>query len=249
MAESYRFLLYNIRYGTGTGWNFHTPVPFSGYMRRNTMVFPEIARFVKSYGPDIVGLIEVDGGSVRTGRVNQAEQLAEDLGHYFVFETKYVKPLLTRHTPIVRRQGNAVLVRKEILNQKYHYFEWGMKRLILEIELENVVLFLVHLSINFRSRQRQLVQLSRLINTINKPVVVGGDFNVFLGKRELDHFLAATKLKSANPFSVMTYPSRKPRWELDFVFYSEDITVHEVHVPRIRLSDHLPLVCDFAVIK
>ena len=248
MTESYRFLLYNIRYGTGTGWKFHTPLPFSGYMRKSSGVFFEIADFVKSFSPDIVGLIEVDGGSVRADRVNQAEKLASDLGHYFVFENKYEKPLLTRFTPILRRQGNALLVKKTILNQKYHYFEWGTKRLIIEIELENVVLFLVHLSVNFKHRQKQLIQLSRLINSIEKPVVVGGDFNVFLGRRELGRFLAATNLKSANTFNMMTYPSRKPRWELDFIFYSDNIRAHRVDVPSVRLSDHLPLICDFSIL-
>ncbi|MFO7751797.1 MAG: endonuclease/exonuclease/phosphatase family protein [Desulfobacteraceae bacterium] len=249
VTESYRFLLYNIRYGTGSGWKFHTPVPFSGYMRKSADVFLEIADFVKSFSPDIVGLVEVDGGSVRSDRVNQAEKLASDLGHYFVFETKYSKPLLTRFAPIVRRQGNALLVKNTILSQKYHYFEWGIKRLIIEIELENVVLFLVHLSIHFRKRQKQLVQLSRLINSIQKPVVVSGDFNIFLGQRELARFLAATKLKSANTFNMLTYPSGNPRWELDFIFHSDNISIDRVHVPSIRLSDHLPLVCDFSIEK
>jgi len=70
-----RFLLYNIRYATGTGAAFHLPVPGAGYLRTNPRVLDGITRFIKSQDPDIVGLIEVDTGSIRSRRVNQAESL------------------------------------------------------------------------------------------------------------------------------------------------------------------------------
>jgi len=75
-----RFLLYNIRYATGTGAAFHLPVPGAGYLRSDKRVLAGITRFIKSEDPDIVGLIEVDTGSIRTGRVNQAEAIADSLG-------------------------------------------------------------------------------------------------------------------------------------------------------------------------
>ena len=37
-----RFLLYNIRYATGTGLHFHLPVPFSGYFRQSGPNFNRI---------------------------------------------------------------------------------------------------------------------------------------------------------------------------------------------------------------
>jgi len=44
-----------------------------------------------------------------------------------------------------------------------------------------------------------------------------------------------------------TYPSRNPALALDFVLYSEEIKMKDFRVPSVRFSDHLPLICDFAV--
>ena len=62
-----RLLVYNIRYATGTGPAFHLPFPGAGYLRSSRRVLDEITKFVKDQDPDIVGLIEVDIGSVRSG--------------------------------------------------------------------------------------------------------------------------------------------------------------------------------------
>ena len=62
-----RLLLYNIRYAVGGGASMHMPVPGAGYVLGNQNVLPEITRFIRSLDPDIVGLIEVDTGSIEAG--------------------------------------------------------------------------------------------------------------------------------------------------------------------------------------
>ena len=84
-----RLLCYNIRYATGTGPAFHLPLPGAGYLRSNRKVLAGITDFIRNEKPDIVGLIEVDTGSIRTGMVNQAEHIASHLGHYSTFQCKY----------------------------------------------------------------------------------------------------------------------------------------------------------------
>ena len=71
--EAVRLLIYNIRYATGTGPAFHLPVPGAGYLRSSRQVLSQITDFIKCQDPDVVGLIEVDTGSIRTGMVNQAD--------------------------------------------------------------------------------------------------------------------------------------------------------------------------------
>ena len=104
-----RLLLYNIRYATGTGAAFHLPVPGAGYLRSNPRVLEGITRFIKSADPDIVGLVEVDTGSFRTGRVNQAEVIAEALGHYSTYQCKYGTDSLNTLVPIVNKQAAIML--------------------------------------------------------------------------------------------------------------------------------------------
>lgn len=240
-----RLLLYNIRYAVGGGASMRMPIPGAGYVLGNQAVLPEITRFIKSVDPDVVGLIEVDTGSIRSRNVNQAEKIAADLGMNTSYETKYGDRSLNQLLPIVRKQGNAFMAAPRVHGEKFHYFDTGIKRLIIELEMDDFAIFLVHLSLKYRHRHLQLRRLYDLIQDTQKPVVVAGDFNTFWGENEIYLFKKAAGLTSANTDSIPTYPSRAPRKELDFVLYQDGIRVTDFRVPDVRHSDHLPLVCDF----
>ena len=242
-----RILLYNIRYATGTGPAFNFPVPGAGYLRSNRQVLEDITGFIKSEDADIVGLIEVDTGSIRTGMVNQAEFIGNKLGHYSIYECKYGTESINTLMPIIRKQGNAFLAAPRVHGERFHYFDTGIKRLIIELELEDAVVFLVHLSLKYRHRQAQLRTLHDLVVRSTKPVLLAGDFNTFWGDHEIYLFMQAAGLKSANVASLPSYPSHNPRRELDFILYSAGITVTNFRIPAVRYSDHLPLICDFEV--
>jgi endonuclease/exonuclease/phosphatase family metal-dependent hydrolase len=237
-----RFLLYNIRYGTGrrTRWAWlHTLAPTSGHL-------PEIARFIRAAEPDVVGLVEVDSGSYRSGRRNQAAVLARAIGHYHSYRMKYREDGgLGRLLPVLNKQANAFLTRDAIRRETFHEFSGGFKRLVIELELAKLNLFIVHLALRFRTRHGQLAELHDLIAGSSKPCIVAGDFNSHLGPRELRLFLKATGLKSANAEHAATYPSWRPRRELDFVCYSPELVLRRFEAPAVTLSDHLPLICDF----
>lgn len=242
-----RFLLYNVRYGAGVGCRFHLPFPGCGYLKRTGPVLGQITEFIRSQDPDIVGLVEVDGGSFRTDRQNQAEMIASALGHYHTYKSKYGDRSWVRFMPVANRQMNAFVTRDVIQEQKFLYFDHGVKRLVIQLELEQVTMFLVHLSIKFRHRQHQLCDLYSLVKEVKKPYIVAGDFNVFWGDPEIELFLAATGLKSANPAGHASYPSWNPKMELDFILHSPGIVVRKFEMPAVTFSDHLPLVCDFDV--
>ncbi len=242
-----RLLLYNIRYAVGAGASMHMPLPGAGYILGNKDVLPDIVGFIKSVDPDIVGLIEVDTGSIRSRKINQAETIATELGMNSSYETKYGTRSLNQLVPIIRKQGNAFLAAPRVHGETFHYFETGIKRLIIELEMESFAVFLVHLSLKYRHRHLQLRKLYDLIEETTKPVIVAGDFNTFWGEHEIYLFMRAAGLRSANVQSLPSYPSRAPRKELDFILYQEGIKVTNFEIPDVRHSDHLPLVCDFEV--
>ena len=242
-----RLLVYNIRYATGTGPAFHLPLPGAGYLRSNKRVLNGLTEFLRDLDADIIGLIEVDTGSIRSGMVNQAEHIAKALGRYSIYECKYGLSSINNLLPIVRKQANAFLAAPRVHGERFHYFDSGIKRLIIELELDDVCVFLVHLSLKFRHRQYQLRYLHDLVERAAKPVIVAGDFNTFWGTHELYLFQRATGLRSANVRGLPSFPSRAPRVELDFILVSEGIEVTDFRIPDVRLSDHRPLVCDFHV--
>ena len=244
-----RFLLYNIRYAAGIGRHFHLPVPYSGYLKNTNGHLKKIVNFIKAVNPDITGLIEVDSGSFRSKKNNQAEALACELQHDHIYQSKYSASSVARKMPLLNKQGNAILTNQEIVSQKFHYFREGIKRLVIELELENLSVFLVHLSLKFRHRQYQLQDLYHMTNEAQKPVLMAGDFNAFRGDRELHLFLAATGLINANSSGQPSHPSRAPRRQLDYILHSQQIKITDFQIPQITLSDHTPLVCEFEIVS
>lgn len=242
-----RLVVYNIRYATGTGPAFHLPVPGAGYLRSSRQVLDRITDFIREQDPDVVGLIEVDTGSIRSGMVNQAQFIAERLAHYSTYQCKYGEESLNQYMPIVRKQANAFLAASRVHGERFHYFDTGIKRLIIELELEDVAIFLVHLSLRFRHRHYQLRHLHELLRRQRKPVIVAGDFNTFWGEHEIYLFMQAAGLRSANIAGLPSYPSRWPRKELDFVLYGAGVVPRGFDIPAVPLSDHLPLVFDFDI--
>lgn len=242
-----RLLLYNIRYGMGSGTSMFLPVPGAGYVFGNRPNLRRITEFIKNQDPDVVGLVEVDTGSIRSQRVNQAEEIGRALGHYSVYQCKYGEDSLNQLLPIVRKQGNAFLAAPRVHGERFHYFDKGIKRLTIELELEECSIFLVHLSLKYRHRQEQLHSLHDLVVAARKPVLIAGDFNTFWGGHEIYLFMKAAGLRSANVHGLPSYPSRLPRKELDFVLYGAGIEIDDFRIPDVQFSDHLPLICDFEV--
>jgi endonuclease/exonuclease/phosphatase family metal-dependent hydrolase len=240
-----RLLVYNIRYATGSGPTFHLPVPGAGYLRSSKLALQGITEFIRKSDPDVVGLIEVDTGSIRSGMTNQAEYIAHRLGHYSIYECKYGASSFNQRVPILRMQSNAFLAAPRVHGERFHYFPTGIKRLIIELELDEVCIFLVHLSLKYRHRQQQLRSLHELLSATRKPVIVAGDFNTFWGHDELYLFMHAAGLRSANRDNLPSFPSRFPRAELDFVLVSRSIEIDNFEVPDVRWSDHRPVICDF----
>lgn len=239
-----RFVLYNIRYGTG-GRKLLSPL--NGYLRRTGKNFERIAQFLSDLNPDVAGLVEVDAGSYRSGKNNQAEMIAERLGHYHVYRSKYGENSLTHHLPVLKQQGNAFVVRDDGHKETFHYFDRGVKRLVIELEMENVTFFLIHLALGSRLRHRQLGDLYDLLQTVKKPYIVAGDFNALWGEQEIRLFQAATGLKNAHTSNSPTYPSWNPKRHLDFILHSPGVSVERCWMPDVQFSDHLPIVCDFSV--
>src|SRR5690606_30593713 len=97
-----RLLLYNIRYAVGAGASMHMPLPGAGYILGNQSVLPEITTFIRGAKPDIVGLVEVDTGSIRSRRANQAVKIAADLRLHTSYELKYAARSITPRRPIIR---------------------------------------------------------------------------------------------------------------------------------------------------
>ena len=244
-----RFVLYNIRYGTGSDWDYHLPFPFSGCLRHTEDRFSRISDYVTKLNPDLVGLVEADSGSYRSRGVCQADMMASRMGGESVFACKYDTDSFVSRTPLLKSQGNAVVSKLPIVSAQEYHLSRGMKRTLLEVEFDAFSLFLAHLSLGYATRQIQIAEITHRILRSKKPVLLAGDGNTYRGESELRALLQATGMKNANEANTPTYPSRIPSLALDFILHSPKLNVEGFTVPKVRLSDHLPLVIDFSVGK
>lgn len=245
-----KFILYNIRYGTGGNVTYGGFLPYvTGYLKGTTKHITKIGSFLKKENPDVVGLVEVDLGSIRHKFKNQVETLAQSLDHFHVHQVKYGDNSKFHKVPVIRNQGNAFLYNDHLHHSEFHYFDKGTKTLIIELELEDVRFFLVHLALGSKTRLKQITQLYKIIKNSPKPIIIGGDFNLMLGDVEIELFLEASGLINPNKNNFPTFPSWKPSKHLDFILHSKEIIVKEFRVPSVTLSDHLPLILDFEVEK
>jgi endonuclease/exonuclease/phosphatase (EEP) superfamily protein YafD len=107
------------------------------------------------------------------------------------------------------------------------------------------------------ARQReQLNALSGVVDTIEGPMILAGDFNSTPWSYALRDFVARNGLVRET-VNLVTYPLRWfyfGRWRdtvpflpLDHVMTRGGIVVHELHAGRRTASDHLPVVFEFTV--
>ena len=130
---------------------------------------------------------------------------------------------------------------------KYDLKEGG-KKLLLEVEVDKgLTLYLLHLSLSKRARIKQLKEVSTIVNQNKGPKLVLGDFNTS-EESEIKSFIGDTGLKIAK-HKHGTFPSWKPKKCLDYVLFSKEVLIKSVVVPKIMLSDHLPIIVDFEVLR
>jgi endonuclease/exonuclease/phosphatase family metal-dependent hydrolase len=241
-----RFLVYNIAYGTGSPNRgaYERLFTVHRYIRTSSSHLDRIIEFIRESKSDVVGLVEVDTGSYRTNFNNQVETVANHLKSYHHSSIKYGRRSLGRALPILNKQANAILTKEKAPVINYHYFPRGFKKLIIEVDVQGIRFFLVHLSLQKRIRKMQLEHLAGIVKA-NGPTIIAGDFNTMSGPEELKSFQSELGLTNPNKKNAPTYPSWNPKKQLDFILCSKEIKIKNFELRIVKFSDHLPLILDF----
>lgn len=234
-------------------YNIHKGVQGVGPKRR--LEIHNLGHAIEQLDADIVCLQEVRKVNrseaqhfTRWPEMPQADFLAPE-GYEAVYRTN----AFTKHG----EHGNALLSRWPVVTHQHedisdHRFEQrGLLHVEVMVHGQSVHVLVVHLGLVRGSRARQLAQLQRFIERevpTTAPLLVAGDFNDWgaLVKRVLN----TVNLKAFEGARNPTFPARLPLVQLDYV-YARGLTPLAVQVPsgRIwwRMSDHLPLIAEFAL--
>jgi len=132
-----------------------------------------IGRMLSSF--DIVALQEADGGSIRTGHVNQVQYLAETADFPYWYQQ------LNRNLGRFAQHGNGILSQLKPLVIEDHKLPGlvpGRGAIMLRFGSIKapLVLVVLHLSLGQRARNNQLAYVKELLSDY-RHVVVMGDLN------------------------------------------------------------------------
>ncbi len=241
-GQRLRLLSYNIQTGTSTSRYRHyftqswrQVLPHSQRM----VNLGRIAHMVSDY--DIIGLQEVDAGSLRSGFINQTEYLAERAGFPFWYHQT------NRRMGVIAQHSNGLLTRfrpTEIDDHKLPGAIPGRGALFVRFGsgADALVVVILHLALGRRSRKRQLdyvVEVSRHF----PHVVVMGDFNCKADSPELRMLLSQGNLCEP-AHDLYTWPSWRPERNIDHILVSPSLRVEKTHVLTHTFSDHLPIAME-----
>ena len=200
-----------------------------------------IADLVQSY--DIVGLQEVDSGSLRTGFLDQTEYLA----HRARFPYWYRQ--VNRSLGKIAQHSNGVLSRVRPHAVDEHKLPGLRGRGAMLVELptnrEPLLVCIMHLALGKRARRLQLAYISELVKEYSQLVVMG-DFNCGSDSRELLDLVDSTHLKLPVE-NLKTFPSWRPNRKFDHILISETLNLRKTNVLEHTHSDHLPICVEIGL--
>ena len=239
---SLKLLSFNIQVGIRTN-AFHHYVTRSWQHllphTRRQQTLEQIGRQLRHY--DLVALQECDGGSLRSGFINQVEYLAEAGQFPFWYQQ------LNRNLGRVAQHSNGVLSRIEPAEIEDHPLPGlipGRGAILARLGKgqHSLLIIVLHLALGARAQDRQLRYVRELIEH-HRHVILMGDMN-----NPLEHLLSRPALKGLDLIyaeeTLHTYPSWKPRHALDHILITPDLELRKAEVLDWTISDHRPIAME-----
>ncbi|MFO7764765.1 MAG: endonuclease/exonuclease/phosphatase family protein [Wenzhouxiangellaceae bacterium] len=234
-----KLLSFNIQAGTSTAkYRQYVTRSWRQVLPNNQRVanLDAISELIADY--DIVGLQEVDCGSLRSGFVNQAKYLATHAG--FPWWTHQAN----RKVGVIAHAGNGVLSRFDPTQVDQHRLPGaipGRGALVVKFGEGKSALWVVvlHLALGRRARFQQLRYVAHLV-AAHPYVVVMGDLNTGPISHEIEEFRNRSGLVLPQ-HPPRTFPSWDPQRAIDHVLVSPGLEILAYETLQSPLSDHLPL--------
>ncbi|NIW04255.1 MAG: EEP domain-containing protein [Gammaproteobacteria bacterium] len=245
VSRQLRLLSYNIQAGVGTqryheyvthGWKHLLP------HRQQRDNLGNIGDLVRCF--DLVGLQEVDGGSLRSGFMDQTEYLAQlsSFPHWYTQTNRRLGKIAHHSLGVLSRIPFAHI---EEVRLPGAIPGRGALMLRLGGEANPLIVTVVHLALGRRARRLQIAHLGRLLRDY-RYVVLMGDLNCGANSPEFRDLLDATRLCRL-PLADNTFPSWRPVRGIDHVLASPGLRVVGAEVLSMKASDHLPIAVELEI--
>jgi endonuclease/exonuclease/phosphatase family metal-dependent hydrolase len=241
-----KLLSFNIQTGVDTQ-DFHEYVTKSWKqllpLKERISNLNRIAQLVQPY--DLVGLQEVDSGSLRTGFLDQTEYLANRARFPYWYRQ------VNRSLGKIAQHSNGVLsrIRPHCIDEHKLPGLRGRGAMLVEFTTnrESLLVCIMHLALGKRARRLQLSYISELVGEYSQLVVMG-DFNCGADSGELHELVDNTHLQLPSE-DLKTFPSWRPNRKYDHILISDSLKLQKTHVLEHTHSDHLPICVEIELPK
>ena len=188
---------------------------------------------------DLVALQEADGGSHRSGYVNQVKYLAQQ------GEFPYWYQQLNRNLGRLAQHSNGLLSRLRPTSIEDHPLPGPAGRGAILVRFGEgdtaLVVVIMHLALGAKTRNLQLAYVRELIGGYQHQVLMG-DMNTHA--KDLLQSSPLRDLGLLAPQMEATFPSWRPQRCLDHILLSPSLTLERVEVLNQPISDHLPVAVE-----
>ncbi len=211
-------------------YNIHAGI---GLDKKKDLV--RLAKIIRQYKPDYVGLQEVDSMTRRSGGIDQAAELSKLTGMYALY------------APAIPHQGGkygiAALVKKLPLNWNFIPMPGKEEaRTLLIMEYKHYILCNTHMSLTKESQAEAITIIQNKFKNTQKPIIFTGDFNMTPESANFHAMQDTWTLLSSE--TTPTFPANEPNIAIDFVWGIKGFgyKVKETEVIEAPIeSDHRPI--------
>ncbi|MBI3560937.1 MAG: endonuclease/exonuclease/phosphatase family protein [Gammaproteobacteria bacterium] len=195
-------------------------------------------------GCDVVGLQEVDAGSMRSNYINLVEYLALKAGYPYWYHQ------VNRNLGRIAQHSNGLLSRfhpSRVEDLCLPALIPGRNAIVAHYgqDQHSLAIVIVHLSLSTRARLRQLEYISERITGL-RHVILMGDLNCKPDSKEMNVLFRRTRLHEPIE-ATMTFPSWRPQHNIDHILVTPEFKIHKVMALDHAYSDHLPLLMEIAL--
>ncbi len=257
-----RLMTFNIAHGRGLS-------VYQGFQSADRIFsnLQRIRQVLAQAEADVVAMQEVDQDSFWNHHVDCLAVLGADRQ----FEHSFMG--VNSHRAGRRRlsYGNGLLSRHPIragINRPFGAAHPGARLrqvggkgfMYAELDVDGLVLPIVNLHLDFRSRRQRLRQVDQIMRFLAQrraqdtcSPVVCGDFNCSPARRDDAVARLLAWLNDTEPYQLVpntepTFPTHFPARTLDHVFMPARFKVRSADVLPVNVSDHRPVLVDFEVV-
>ena len=217
-------------------------------------------RTVAEINPDFCGLNEVRGEGPIDGYTDQTNAIADGLGCFRYFgesikvggTSPYGNAFLSKNGFIsvetIKIPDPIVKDETDEDGDLLHYESRSVIKAVVKHNDKEICFLVTHMGLAQSERFNAVDTIVKIIDSLDIPVVLMGDFNSEPQDEVLKPLL--DRLDDTDCYALVknkpTYPSYKPEIKIDYIFF-RGLKCLNVTTLEDVISDHFPIIADFEV--